>query len=94
VICSCASRTRRFMEEEPPFVLRFESCPTCGRCDRFVLLEGGSTVLVGEAARRFFSCHRQTQREQERRGLEGKCRNESGTMTAISAVPSGKRSEA
>ena len=58
MICSCASQTRRSKEEEPPFVLRFESCPTCGRCDRFVLLERGVTALVGEAARRFFSCHR------------------------------------
>ena len=91
MICSCASQTSHFTEEEPPFVLRFESCPTCGRCDRFVLREGGSTVLVGEAARRFFSCHRQTQREQERRELPHKYRIENRTMTAISARPSGKR---
>jgi len=69
VICSCAGRTRRSKEKEPPFVLRFESCPACSRCDRFVLLEGGSTVLVGEAARRFFSCHRRAaQSEQLSRG--------------------------
>ena len=67
MICSCSCRTVRYTEKEPPVTLRFESCPACGRCDRFVLLEGGSTVLVGEAARRSFFCHRRSAQAEELR---------------------------